>query len=143
MQRATSATTLALKNTMKRVDAMRLSLSRTQIDPTVLDDKLFKLKQELLSLDEKINGNKSKEEVGEKSPPSIAQRIYVAMSGTANSTYGPTPMLMRNLEIAKEEYSEIKLEVEDIRRIQIPAVEKLLINAGAPWIEGQPLPNVE
>jgi hypothetical protein len=140
MQRATSATTMALKSTMKKVDAMRLALSRTQIDPAELDHKLYRIKDELLSLDEKINGNTSKEEVGEKSPPSIAQRLYVAMSGTANSTYGPTPMLMRSMEIAKEEYSEVKLEIDDIRRVQIPALEILLINAGAPWIEGQPLP---
>ena len=140
MQRATSATSLALRNSINRVNAMDIALSRTQIEPSELELKLHDLKQNLLVLDEKINGNKSKNIVGEKNPPSVRQRVGVASNGTANSTYGPTPMHKRSMEIAKEEYAVIKTELEDIRNNQIPAIEKQLIEAGAPWIEGQDLP---
>ena len=46
-------------------------------------------------------------------------------------------------EIAKEEYAIVKSQLEEIRKVKIPALEKLLTEAGAPWIEGQDLPDVE
>ena len=143
MQRATSASSIALRNAIKRVDAMRIALERTQTNPQELEKSLFNLRQDLLSLDEKLNGNRSKQEIGEKSPPSIRQRLNVASYGTSNSTYGPTPTHKRSMEIAKEEYKEVKSLLENIRQEQIPALEKQLTYAGAPWIEGQPLPEVE
>jgi hypothetical protein len=61
------------------------------------------------------------------------------MSG-AGTTYGPTPMHRRSLEIAKSEYEALKTELNDIHERRIPETEKLLIDAGAPWMEGQPIP---
>ena len=143
MQRVTSASSLALTNALKRVDAMRIALERTQTNPQELEKSLFDIKQELLILDERLNGNRSKQEIGERSPPSIRQRLNVASYGTTNSTYGPTPTHKRSMEIAKEEYKEVKSLLENIRQEQIPALEKQLTYAGAPWIEGQPLPEGE
>jgi len=143
MQRVTSASSIALTNALKRVDAMRIALERTQTNPQELEKSLFDIKQELLILDQRLNGNHSKQEIGERSPPSIKQRLYVASYGTTNSTYGPTPTHKRSMEIAKEEYKEVKSLLENIRQEQIPALEKQLTYAGAPWIEGQPLPEGE
>jgi photosystem II stability/assembly factor-like uncharacterized protein len=142
MQKITSATSLALKNAINRIDAMKIALEKIHTDPTAIGKSLYTLKQDLLILDEKLNGHRSKDQIGEKFPPSIKQRVNYAFSGTANSTYGPTLTHIRSMEIAKEEYQEIRAELENIRQSRMPDLEKQLTDAGAPWIEGQTLPDM-
>ena len=48
-----------------------------------------------------MNGNKSKDEIGEKSNPTILYRLFVAIECLDMSTYGPTPTHRKSLEIAK------------------------------------------
>ena len=81
-----------------------------------------------------------KAEPGEDRNPTIKNRLSVAVTGTQNSTYGPTPLLRRSLEIAQTEFAGLKARFEDIVNRQIPSFEKVLIEAGAPWLDGQPIP---
>jgi photosystem II stability/assembly factor-like uncharacterized protein len=124
---------------MERVKLMRGALDRAHLPPGNLDSELHKLNQALLDIDQKLRGNRSKDEVGEKDTPTIRSRYRVASSG-ARSTYGPTPMHKRSLEIAGEQMAAIKIEVEQIVSEEIPKMEKALMDAGAPWLEGQPIP---
>jgi hypothetical protein len=140
LQRATTATSLVLEKTLSRVDAMRVALSRTPAAPGDLDSQLYNLRQTLLEFDEQLNGNRSKRKVGEKSKLTVNGRLGFAMSGSRLSTYGPTPTLERSLGIAQSQFAELKLELESILNKQIPAMEKALREAGAPWLEGQPIP---
>jgi len=82
----------------------------------------------------------SKQRVGEKTKPTINNRLRFAMSGTRLSTYGPTPTLERSLAIAKSQFAELKLQLDEILNVRLPAMEKALREAGAPWVEGQPIP---
>jgi photosystem II stability/assembly factor-like uncharacterized protein len=140
LQRATSATSLVLKNTLNRIDAMRVALSRTKAAPGDLDGQLHELRQTLLDLDERLNGNRSRREVGEKNNPTIRGRLWFATGGTRHSTYGPTPTHERSLEIAYSEFAGLKDALENILNQQLPEMEKALREAGAPWVEGQPIP---
>ncbi|MGC9343214.1 MAG: hypothetical protein ACP5E3_10970, partial [Bacteroidales bacterium] len=81
-----------------------------------------------------------KNEVGEKFPHTISARLGVAAMGTQNSTYGPTPTHRRSLEIAKEEFAVVKDDLEEIVETKIPEMLQKLNAAGAPWIEGMPVP---
>jgi hypothetical protein len=49
-------------------------------------------------------------------------------------------MHKRSLEIAGIQLANIKTEIEKIISEDIPKMEKALMEAGAPWIEGQPIP---
>jgi photosystem II stability/assembly factor-like uncharacterized protein len=140
LQRATTATSLILKETLSRVEAMRVALSRTPTAPGDLDGQLYELRQTLLAFDEQLNGNRSKREVGEKTKPTVNSRLSFAMTGSRLSTYGPTPTLKRSLEIAQSQFAGLKLEFEHILNEQLPAMEKALQEAGAPWVEGQRIP---
>jgi hypothetical protein len=44
------------------------------------------------------------------------------------------------LEIAKAEYEVLRTELTDIHDKRIPEIEKLMTEAGAPWLEGQSIP---
>ncbi len=140
LQRATTAASMALNESLKKVDLMQTALSLTTTAPGDLDVQLFDLRNALLELDEQLNGNRSKQQVGEKNVPTINYRIGVAMNGTLSSTYGPTPTHKRSLEIAGAQFTEFKSALENILNQRLPKLEKALQAAGAPWIKGGPIP---
>ncbi|UCH84905.1 MAG: glycosyl hydrolase, partial [Candidatus Latescibacterota bacterium] len=138
--KSTSAASIVLQNALKKVDAMRVALSRTQAPPGELDAQLHQLRQELLDIDEQLNGNRARRKTGEKINPTVRSRLRFAMGSTNNSTYGPTPNIRKTFDIASREYAALKAALEDIVDRQLPQIEKALIEAGAPWVEGQPIP---
>lgn len=142
MQIAMTATTNVLDQSMSKVNAMQTALTRASIEPGQLDARLYNLEQKLLDLEEQVRGNQSKEEIGERNPPSFQSRMFTAYRGL-NTTYGPTPTHRRNLEIAKEEFTQLRDQLEQIRTEEIPELEDALRAAGAPWIEGQAIPKEE
>ncbi|MCB9056948.1 MAG: glycosyl hydrolase [Calditrichae bacterium] len=129
-----------LSNTMKRIEVLEGVLSRTVSKPGTIDQQIYLLKQDMFKLDEDLNGKKSRREFGEKTKPTIAQRHSVASSGSFGSTYGPTLNQKKNLKIAGEEFQVLKTKLENIINQRIPEIEKALKDSGAPWIEGQPIP---
>ncbi|MEJ2721315.1 MAG: glycosyl hydrolase, partial [bacterium] len=140
LQRSASAASVVLSNTLERVDAMRVALSRTPAAPGDLDKQLYELRQTLLDFDERLNGNRSKRQIGEKVNPTIYSRLRFAMGSTRNSTYGPTPNIQKSFDIADAEFAELKTVLQNIVDRRLPEVERALNRAGAPWVEGQPLP---
>lgn len=140
MRQAVQALSITMKNTGKRLNAIRVALSRSAIKPGMLDSNLHVLNQELLALDEQLNGNSSKEEIGEISPPTVRSRLNNAAYGSYSSLYGPTGTQKQSLEYTKKAYREIRQKMLDLTDNRIPALEKELTAAGASWIEGQPLP---
>ncbi|MCB0806673.1 MAG: hypothetical protein KDC05_12810, partial [Bacteroidales bacterium] len=140
LQRSTSALSKALENTDKRVEAMHEALTRTIARPGEPEKLIYKLRLELDSLDYQLNGNRSRRMIGEKINPTLNDYYRVAYSGADNGIYGPTAMHRQCLMYAQNELENLKSKLEVIRKEKIPAVEKLLEKAGAPWIEGQKLP---
>ncbi len=134
-----TALEITLDKDRTKVEAMQKILLRTPTLPGILDSLVHRLKQDLIVIEEGLNGNPAKLEIGEKVDPNLHSRLSVAISG-AGTTYGPTPMHRRSLELAKAEYEALRTRLTDIHDRRIPEIEKLLIDAGAPWMEGQPIP---
>ena len=135
MQGVVSATSLELNNAFKKVKAMQLALARAEKQPGETDVELHQLKQELLVLMEKMNGNRSKDEIGEKNNPTIKSRLSAAARGVENSTYGPTSTNIRSLELAAKELTELKASLDIIIEKKIPELEKELQTTGAPKVK--------
>ncbi|MCK5367271.1 MAG: glycosyl hydrolase, partial [Cyclobacteriaceae bacterium] len=127
-----SSTSIELQSGIKKVDAMKRALSMTNSNPGDLDDNLYTLKDKLMDLDEELNGNKSKQEIGEKTKTTVMQRISVARTGTAYSTYGPTPLQRQSLDVAISQHKEIREKLDTIVGVDIPTMIKALEKAGAP-----------
>jgi hypothetical protein len=101
----------------------------------------LQLRRVALDLDDRLNGSRARQEPGEKFRPIINDRLFAVARGVDRSTYGPTPSHRRNLQIAQGELQEIhqllsKAEADLTKLVQD------LIAAGAPWIEGEPLPPI-
>jgi len=133
-----SAASMVLSESLEKVEAMQTALARTQAEPGALDKQVYDLRAELLELEEQMRGVRSKQEIGERSNPTVANRLFTAFDGV--TTYGPTPTHKRSLEIAQSGLQDMRGRLDEIRNEDIPALEKALMNAGAPWIEGAPLP---
>ena len=135
-----SATNIVLNNAEKRVKAMQVALAQSHSDSGDLYDQLVELRTSLLKLESAAYGNRSKQEVGINEDPTVRDRLSVAQTGNMNSTYGPTALHLENFRIAKEQFDAIQTELKVMVDEKIPSMEKALEAAGAPWIEGQPLP---
>ena len=135
-----SITDASLENAMTRVSAMRNALARSTSEPGDLDSRLANVRGMLLDLEERLDGNQTKQEIGEKVNPTVGSRLGAVFTGVSRSTYGPTPNLRQSLDIAKDELATIKRELATIVNREIPGLEQALMEAGAPWIHGQALP---
>ena len=140
MQMSTSAFNIVLDNAVRKVAGMKKAFTVTNLTDDSIDGEIYYLNQQLIDIKKKLYGNSSKDQIGEKNNPTVMSRLSAASMGVQNSTYGPTPTHVKSLEMAKTEFASIKTELENVVNIQIPNVEKQLINAGAPWIEGQEIP---
>ncbi|MGB5895714.1 MAG: hypothetical protein WBG58_16170, partial [Ignavibacteriaceae bacterium] len=140
LNKSVSAASKIIDKSLKQVDLMQYALLRTPAVSGNLDSELHNLKQELFVLDELLNGNRSKREIGEKYKPTIADRLNLVSYGNSNSTYGPTETQKRTLEIAGTQFLDLKNSLDIIMNEKLPVIEKALIDAGAPWINGQPIP---
>lgn len=142
VQRVASAVNQALASTIGKVTTLQTALERSAAVPGELEAKLATIRKQVDALDKTLNGLKSKNSIGDVNERTISSRISVAAIGTARSTYGPTATHRRSLEIAKTQLSEVKATLSELMDSTIPAFEKELSAAGAPWISGQPLPSL-
>lgn len=134
-----SATGSALEESMEKVDAMMVALERANTEPGALNKEMYDLKQQLYILEEKLYGNQTKSEIGERNAPTINSRLRVGRRGLS-TTYGPTPLHRESLDMATKELVVVSEKVEEISTVTIPNMEKKLQNVGAPYIQGQAMP---
>lgn len=143
VQRVSSATAKALAGAIKRLDALEQALDNALVEPGTLDKQYATIRTSLLALDSQLNGHPAKKQVGAWSAPSINSRLGHASTGTFRSTYGPTPAILASMDIAKEELSTLRNKLSSLLTNDIPAFEKALEEAGAPWVLGQSLPSLD
>ncbi len=138
-QKLTAANNVLQRN-LKKVDAMRSALEKAPNFNNETFTALHEAKEQLRDLDKALNGDEVKGEVGERSDPTPRDAGYIA-SSALNSTYGPTANHKAALERAKKQLDRISAEIKEINQMVIPELEKQLQSAGAPWIEGQEIPD--
>jgi photosystem II stability/assembly factor-like uncharacterized protein len=137
-QRLFTALQVDLSGQLAKTRRMADVLSWSQADPE-LEMRYHELRERLHALDARLNGNRSRQEPGEKVRPTIQERLFSVQLGIERSTYGPTKTIRASLDIAKREIAELHAEVERTGR-DVKAFGRALVEAGAPWLEGGELP---
>jgi hypothetical protein len=122
-----------------RIEAMRKALSRATVAPGDLDERLTSLQLTLQEIEDELYGNRAKRDVGEKTKPTIGDRLFSVELGIGQSTYGPTTTHRRTLEIVDTQLEQIKVDLATAW-VAAEALGEELQEAGAPWVEGSPLP---
>ncbi|MGB0514050.1 MAG: hypothetical protein ACPGJE_04315, partial [Wenzhouxiangellaceae bacterium] len=139
LQRRTTAANQIIGEARERIDAMSDALKRSTAPAGELDSQLYAVSQRLYQIVEQLRGRESMDELSEPQN-TIGQRIFVAQIGTSRSTYGPTPTHEMSLDIAEREFADVADELNRMMQSRIPALERALREAGAPWTPGAPLP---
>lgn len=122
------------EKTSKKVKAFNTALEYVNDVPGTLENEVVKLQQTMNSLQLALSGNSAKAEVGEKDDPTVKDRLMIARRGFFGNSYGPTKMQMESLELAKQQYTGLEAKLRKFLDTDVPRVEKLLQNAGAPPI---------
>ncbi|MEM9895798.1 MAG: glycosyl hydrolase [Bacteroidota bacterium] len=133
LSRDVSALSMQLSNARKMSDKLLSSAMGAQVKNTILQDIAI-LKGELNKLDIKLNGNPAKNQIGEKSKPTIGARLFALTRGVTTSTYGPTDTHKETMRIIKKQLIEmqtaLKASLEKSR-----ALAQNIYDAGGSWIE--------
>ena len=131
-----SGTRVVLNENVEKVKMMSIALSRSQSAPGDLDKRLHEVNTRLQTMNKQLSGDPLRKGVGEKSLPTIGDRVSVAAMGTKTSTYGPTPTHRQSLQIAKSQLKTLRTELSEIANELIPNMEQELLDAKAPYVKG-------
>jgi photosystem II stability/assembly factor-like uncharacterized protein len=123
----------SFRSASEKLTAFEKATAYIKGEPDSLEKEISDLKTQMQSLNQKLNGNASKDEIGEKDTPSIYSRLYVAQTGF-RTTYGPTKMHMESLDMAKTLFNRVKPQLEKFTKVDIPGIEEKLLKAGVPVI---------
>ena len=134
-----SAAGYMLSDSEKKMKAIKTALARAAGADESLMKEVHELEKEMMDWNTKLNGNAAKQEVGEKGNPTVRSRMFTAFRGLS-TTYGPTANHKMSMEIAQKEVETMLPRLQEIHEKEIPALQAKLMKAGAPWIEGMPLP---
>lgn len=144
LQRKATALSLALPSLQQRMTQLAQALERTRSAPSALDAELDVLRRQVYAINRALNGvPESAEAAGHLRAPGLNERLFVAQMGTQLSTYGPTPSHEQSLALAEQAYAEIRTDWVDLTERRLPAFERALVEAGAPWVPGMPLSILE
>ena len=139
VQKLTAANTTLDKN-LKKMDAMKRALQKASNPDNEIYTNLNQVREKLLDLEKALTGDKVKGEVGERSDPTPGDAEDIA-SSALNTTYGPTATHKAAFQVAKDQLERISNEIKEMNQKIIPQLEEQLKSAGAPWIEGQEIPD--
>lgn len=122
----------------KRAKLLRTAMSRASSPSASLEASYNAIRAEVLALDEMLNG-KAAAEFLSISPSTIRSRLGFA-SGGSRSTYGPTEQHEQQFDIAMAAFADVNTRLGTLVGSSVPAFEKALKAAGAPWSVGSDRP---
>ena len=130
----------AIAETDTRLNAIRSALMRSTVDDASLDESVRALSRQLADLKLQLAGDSKRRRIGDPGPVSITRRIDVVDYGNAYSTHGPTATHRKSLQIAEEEFAEVRLGLDELLQVELPALEARLDATGVPWTPGRGVP---
>ena len=125
-----------LERSEEKLMALKAALNNSNIVPGPINKEIQALQKEAIAIKESVEGSPSKDEIGERTPPSIQTHLRVAYRGMM-STYGPTPLHQKSMALGKKMTLEIESKVMSLQNDKIKPLEQKLKTLGAPYIQGQ------
>ena len=125
-----------LKRSEEKLMALKVALNNSNIAPGPINKEIQALQKEAIAIKKSVEGSPSKDEIGERTPPSIQTHLRVAYRGMM-STYGPTPLHQKSMALGKKMTLEIEAKIISLQNDKIKPLEQKLKTLGAPYIQGQ------
>ena len=122
-----------IKTNKNKINLNLKAYEKANLTDEELHTRLIEIRERNLDIEQKMNGSKSRSEIGEKNEfPTIWNYLWAAY-GSSRSTYGPTQTHKESLQNASTIHDELKSEVDiiiklldpienDLKRIKAPKV---------------------
>jgi len=134
--RTISALDDAVDRSLNKVKALRTAALKSTLPTGAMEAKLVSVENRLHQLKKEMEGSPARNAIGERNPAGMQTFLYIALRGL-RSTYGPTPLHRKGLEQARQLATAATALVKSISKDELPALEKELKAANAPYIMGQ------
>ena len=135
LTRDVSALAIQLSNARKTADKLFIAAQKANVESSVLSD-IVSVRKELDQLDTELNGNPARNQIGERSRPTIGGRLFALNRGISMSTYGPTETHKTTMQIIKDQWGAMNTRLQAQQDIVSTIADKVK-TAGGSWIEGQ------
>ena len=137
MQRRAGGARSMLRETATRLSAIRKTLDRSTVEPGEMTEDVRSMERRIAQLQQRLDGNERRGMANDQGPVSISRRLSVVQYGTQFSLHGPNATHLESFDIAKRMLEELETELDQLVGIEIPALERLLEEAGVPWTPGR------
>jgi hypothetical protein len=134
-----TAEQLVLSTCNARITALQKALRSGKVSPGLLDQRVHEARDKYLALQQQMNGNGSKGQIGEKFQPTVNFRLFKIILSIGTSTYGPTKTNQQAMEIVKKDLADMHQKLSALST-ELDQLENEAMKAGTPWIEGDVLP---
>ncbi|MHC4404898.1 MAG: WD40/YVTN/BNR-like repeat-containing protein, partial [Planctomycetota bacterium] len=131
-----------LQEALDQLKEVKTAIRQASRANTGLLDATRELELKLLDARDALTGDTTRTSRRHPAPPSILQRARNALSGSLNSTYGPTKTHRQEFAIAQQQYQSLAPNVTRMLEVELVALQKKLDRAGVPWTSGRPIPTL-
>lgn len=135
-----NATSQILAEAQSQVDAIKSVLARDpNLDPA-LENEVRAIELKLLDIIEAFRGDPTKSRRNENAYPGFMSRLGRMASGAIS---GATETHRAQFEIIVNEYKGVSKQINEVLKKDLPALNKQLDGAGAPWTPGRAIPKLK
>lgn len=118
----------------KRANAVQRALTNSQAGPGNLDKTYHTIRESMIATDVMLNGNGARLQVGEKTKPTVGERMFAVYRGISNSTYGPTDTHKQSMNIINNDLEKLDTEITKLEN-SLESLVSDIQKAGGPWVE--------
>lgn len=137
LQRSLQGTSSVLRDAVQKVRYLKDAvMSVPQPNQTFVKD-ILDVEAKLRSLQDKLFGDQVADRLDIDREPSIANRLFNVVYSGNGTTSEPTTTMKNQVKWAGEEYETANAQLKTIVEQDIPAIEKKLEDAGAPYTPGR------
>lgn len=134
LSRDVGAVTIRVSNERKKVDRLFNAAMKANVSNELLSE-ISQVRDELNDLDNALNGNPAKNQIGERNKPLLSERLFALSRGISTSTYGPTATHQQTMNIIKDELNTHQGSIDAIQ-VKVKNLGGQVLAAGGSWIEG-------
>lgn len=124
-----------LSDASSKTSAIGRALRNSQIDLTSMSSEYEALGMLVAEISKQLYGSPAKNDIGEKTHPTIGNRLFTVNLGISLSTYGPTETHKESISIIEDEVEELNAKLRTANA-SIRDLSKRIYMAGGPMIQG-------
>lgn len=119
----------------KQIKALGVSSAYIRTADTTIASAYRRLRDEFVQFDQLVEGSPSKNKIGEKTAPTLGDRMWHLSANINRSAYGPTGQAVEMLSIIEKEMATYQKRLQAFKQ-RAEAMNTRIVEAGGPAVEG-------